>query len=256
VPRRLVLLGASNAVRGFHIVVRAARQAWGDPVEVLGALGLGRSYGMRSAVLARSLPGIVECGLWAELERRPPAPTAALVTDVGNDIVYGASTDAILAWVESCVERLQAAGAEVAITGLPLERLARLSPAGYAALKAVLFPFHPWLPLPEALRRARVVAEGVRRLAERRGACFVPLRPEWYGLDPIHMSPRRWEQGWGAIMAAACGEAPAAAAVAGAGPSALRLFALRPERQWVFGRKQTRAQPALALPGGGSVSLY
>ena len=37
----------------------------------------------------------------------PPAPTAALVTDVGNDIVYGAPVESILEWVEECLNRLE-----------------------------------------------------------------------------------------------------------------------------------------------------
>ena len=37
----------------------------------------------------------------------PPVPTRALVTDVGNDIVYGYSVGQILAWVDEALNRLQ-----------------------------------------------------------------------------------------------------------------------------------------------------
>ena len=43
--RRVVALGASNLTRGLHTVVSTARTEWGPDVEVLGALGHGRSYG-------------------------------------------------------------------------------------------------------------------------------------------------------------------------------------------------------------------
>jgi hypothetical protein len=78
---------------------------------VLAALGLGRSYGARSRVLLRGLPGILQSGLWRQLESLPPAPTRALVTDVGNDILYGSSPEQILEWVEESVARLQLRGA-------------------------------------------------------------------------------------------------------------------------------------------------
>lgn len=251
---RLVVLGASNLVRGFHALVRAAHEAWGPPVEVLAALGHGRSYGMRSAFLGRVLPGIVECGLWRELERRPPLPARALVTDAGNDIVYGAGPDEVLAWIERCVERLRRLESEVVVTGIPLQRLERLTPAGYALVRAAFYSRHRWLPLAHALDQARALAEGLQRLAERHGATFVPLPGEWYGIDPIHMRPSQWQRAWRAILAAGAPSEPAAPD--GRLPSALRLYALRPERQWLFGRERRTAQPALLLPSGGSVSLY
>jgi hypothetical protein len=86
---RVVALGASNLTRGFHEVVSASRAAWGPDVQILAALGHGRSYGARSRLLTRRLPGILDSGLWPALEAMPAVPTRALVTDVGNDILYG-----------------------------------------------------------------------------------------------------------------------------------------------------------------------
>src|SRR5947207_14876376 len=86
---RVVALGASNLTRGLRIVVSTARQTWGPDIEIFGALGHGRSYGADSRVFVRRLPGILQSGLWRDLAARPPVPTRALVTDVGNDILYG-----------------------------------------------------------------------------------------------------------------------------------------------------------------------
>jgi hypothetical protein len=255
VGRRLVLLGASNLLRGFPSVIRAARQAWGDPVEVMAALGHGRSYGMASAFLSRVLPAICDCGLWRALDTRPERPTRALLTDVGNDIIYGAMPDRILAWVDVCLRRLRDGGAEVVVTGLPMDRIERLSRSGYATLRAIFFPVHRWLPFREALERARAVAAGVEELAARHGAVFVEQRGEWYGLDPIHVRPSLWASAWRAILFA--GEEPPPVLGDSPGtPSAGRLYLARPERQRLFGREQRREQPALRLPGGGTVSLY
>ena len=253
---RLVLLGASNLLRGLRPVLRAARQATGAPVEVLAALGHGRSYGFRSRFLFRDLPAITECGLWTALDERPPRRTRALVTDVGNDIAYGAAPEQILEWAEECVRRLRARDAEVVVAGLPVERLQRLSRAGYTVVRSVFFPFHRWNSLAEALDRVRAVTAGLRALAERQGATFVPLRPEWYGLDPIHIRPGAWGEAWRALLyAPEDGRAPAGTEPTGT-PSAARLYALRPQRQWLFGREQGRSQPALTLPDGGSLSLF
>jgi hypothetical protein len=236
-------------------VLRSARSSWGDPLEVLAALGLGRSYGQASSVLSRVLPSIVGCGLWRALDERPRLPLRALVTDVGNDILYGSPPEQILEWVEACLVRLREQGAEIVVAGLPIPRLERLSRVGYALLRAVLFPAHRWLTLEIARERARVLAAGVEQLAARHGATFVAAPLDWYGLDPIHVSPRSWARAWKTILFAPDGGPPAPAS-APEGPSALRLFRLRPEVQWVLGREQRTPQPSLVLPGGGSVSLY
>ena len=63
-PDRIVALGASNLVRGLPTVIATARASWGPAVEVLAALGRGRSYAGRSVFLGRALPGILDCGIW------------------------------------------------------------------------------------------------------------------------------------------------------------------------------------------------
>ena len=54
---RIIALGASNLTRGFHAIVSAARSAWGSEIQVIAALGHGRSYGASSRVAVRTLPG-------------------------------------------------------------------------------------------------------------------------------------------------------------------------------------------------------
>ena len=60
--------------------------------------------------LWRELPGIVECGLWDALAQRPPAPTVALLTDIGNDLLYDVPVPQIVSWVETCLDRFSPRG--------------------------------------------------------------------------------------------------------------------------------------------------
>lgn len=246
-PERIVALGASNLTRGFPVVVATSRSAFGPEVEIFAALGLGRSYGMESRVLARTLPGIVHCGLWSALATRPRLPTRALVTDVGNDILYGAPPEQILGWVETALTRLAAVTDDIVVTGLPLDSIRCLSAAGFLAFRTLFFP-RCRLALAPVSASAERVQEGLAESAGRYGARFVPLRPEWYGFDPIHIRLGRWGTAWEEILGAPAARPPVT--------EALRIHALLPERQRVFGRERVRPQDGRRLARGGRVWMY
>jgi len=247
---RVVALGASNLTRGFQTVVSTARAAWGPDVEILGALGHGRSYGAHSQVFFRRLPGILESGLWSELQSRPALPTRALVTDVGNDILYGFSAEQTLAWVEEALWRLGKVTSDIVVTGLPLVSIRRLSPVKFIALRSILVPSCRLSPA-HVLAAAEQVDSGLARLSAAIGATFLELDPAWYGFDPIHVRPSRWRHAWQKILDAPGGEAPRPPRL-----EALGLYLLRPERRWLFGFEQMMPQSGVALRSGGRVWLY
>ena len=253
--RRFILLGASNLARGLSPVVAAACRAWGYPLDILAAIGHGRSYGFASRVLGRRLPGILPCGLWRALAAREPAPSLALVTDIGNDIFYGVPVQQIAGWVGACIDRLQAAQAQVIVTGLPVCNLDRVSPAHFAIMRRLLFPSCR-LTLAGARDCARELAELVVRLAQSRGVTLVEPRAAWYGLDPIHI---RWGQqatAWNTILSAGQDAASVAAREPIVSPRWINLLLLAPEQRWLLGFEQRRAQPCARLVGGSSLSLY
>ncbi len=253
---RVVALGASNLTRGFRLVVARAERHFSGPVEVVAALGHGRSYASRAAFLGRRLPGILECGVWRRLGEAPRLPTRALVTDVGNDILYGAPPDAILGWVRECVQRLKAHGAEVVLTDLPMASLSRLESPRFVVFRSILVPSCR-LSLAEAQSRAFDVQEGLVRLAAEESVDLVRLRSEWYGIDPIHIRPRHWAAAWDEIFGG--GSRLPGAPSPRSGPRFvdwLRLYVARPETWWLLGSERHGRQPAVTLPGGTSVFLF
>jgi hypothetical protein len=249
-PARVIALGASNLTRGFPTVVAAARASAGSEVEILAALGLGRSYGMESRVLARTLPGILECGIWKAIDDRPPAPTRALITDVGNDILYGAPTAVILEWVDEALRRLRRVTGDIVVTGLPLDSIRRLSPRKFVAFRTLLFHRNR-ASLAQILDASEQVHAGLIRLAANHGARFVPLRREWYGFDPVHVRPGRWRAAWREIVGtdASTEDTPSVA-------EAVRLLAMPPERQRLFGLERLNPQHGARLRQGGRVWLF
>jgi hypothetical protein len=247
---RVVALGASNLARGFRTVVATARTAWGPEVEVLAALGHGRSYGAPSRMLVRTLPGILASGLWRTLESLPELPTRALVADVGNDILYGVPAERILTWVEEAIGRLQRVTRDIVLTDLPIASIRRLSRARFLVFRSILFPLCR-LSMGRVLEIAERVNAGLGELSTARGVRLFRLDPAWYGLDPIHIR-RSWRRSaWRELLAARA---------AGDGSSslleALTLRLMPPERRWLLGVEQFTPQSGVALPSGGRVWLF
>jgi hypothetical protein len=199
-------------------------------------------------VPGRRLPGILECGLWRHLESAPRVATRGLVTDVGNDILYGFSPRQVLEWVDEALVRLVRLTSDIVLTDLPLASSRRLSRVGFLVFRSLVVPSCR-LSLGEVTNAAERVDAGLRELAERRGARLVHLDPSWYGLDPIHIRRPLWRSAWQTILGA--GREGAGSVAEG-----LRLYLMSPERRWLFGIEQRTPQRGVTLPAGARVWLY
>jgi len=254
---RVVLLGASNLAIGFPLIVRQLFAGLPRPLEIYAACGHGRSFCRWSRVLFRALPGIDRCALWSDLERTShgnSSTTLALVTDVGNDLIYGSTPELIARRIEFCLSELSRHRAELVMTHLPLASIERLSALRYNATKAVFFPRTGgrW---PEMLKRARDLDQSLAEIGSRYSAHLVPQPLKWYGFDPIHIRRghrgRAWQtifSGWPSFGTATEGDRLALADV-------VRLRLAAPAERRLFGRQQLRPQPSLAL-GDVPIRLY
>ena len=248
--KRYVLLGASNARRCLPTIFSAARAASREPVALYGAIGHGRSYGSTSSVLGRSIRGILESGLWAALEKAAPSSLTAMLTDAGNDILYGFPVARILAWAGECVSRLDRLGARITVMGLPVETIERLGPARFLLFRSILFPSSR-LRLGRVRDSVRELDRELRALAQERKLRFVEPRVEWYGFDPIHIRFRDARPAWAEIL----GTTPAPGGRLRP-IDALRIRLARPERDALFGTRHVHAQPAFRAGDGSEIRLY
>ncbi len=252
--RRVVFLGASNLTRSFGTALATAHSYCGGPLEVFAALGHGRSYGKASRVLWRELPGIRDCGLWQALAGAPPAPTAAVVTDIGNDLLYGASAATIADWVGEALGRLAAHNARTTMTLLPLASVSRMREWQYQVARRCLFP-NCRLGFAEILDRAKELDARLRAMAAAHNVATVELPAAWFGFDAIHLRRGAWRDAWSAILADWRDDVRAAARP----KFSLRKFALRtlkPAERRMFGASQRFAQPSATLRDGTTIALY
>ncbi|QDU87864.1 hypothetical protein Pla175_12310 [Pirellulimonas nuda] len=202
VADRLVVLAASNGEIGLPAIARAARGAFAGRFELLAAVGHGRSYGVPAGFLGAKRPGISRCPLWEDLAAAPPAPTHAILTDIGNDLLYGTAPDVVLGWVEACLDRLQAVDARVVVTGLPLKNLPTLGYARYRFFRTLFVP-KCRLSLDALAARAVEVDDALSGVCDARGVRKIDPPRAWYALDPIHFRRDALGRVWARLLASA-----------------------------------------------------
>ncbi len=202
----VVAIGASNLSRGLASLAVTARSRSASPVDLFVAAGHGRSYGANSRVWMRRLPSILFSGLWRAVDRTasdrggpPDGPRPlAVVTDIGNDLLYGFSVEQVAAWVDECLRRLEDRGFRSVVTRLPMASIATVGGLRYRALKTLYVPGCT-LSL-ESLKSAAADLDGlVAEAAARRGAAVLEQPGEWYGIDAIHVRRRRLRDLWSRV---------------------------------------------------------
>ncbi|RLT09291.1 MAG: hypothetical protein DWI21_06430 [Planctomycetota bacterium] len=254
---RFILLGASNVTLAFPRLWHGLRRACSEPLEMFAAHGHGRSFGTWSRIGPRELPGIVPCRLWNDLAAQPPSaePPRALITDIGNDLLYGVDPDQIAEWVATCLERLTAMSARVVLTQLPLASALGLGRARFRFFRSMFFPAST-VQFGDLATMVTRLNQHILDLGREHHIPTLDLRGQWYGFDPIHIRRRHRNPAWQELLASWFDDSTVADFRAASPTQSLRQWRQRPsERRW-FGREQNAIQPALREADGSTLWLY
>lgn len=158
-------------------------------------MGFGRSYGKESWFFGKKFSGISLSSIWETLSREPAHNTIAFLTDVGNDLAYEVPVDTIYEWVTTCIDRLEAQCATIAMTSLPIDVLRGVTGAKFQLLRSIFFP-HCRLSQSVLVGRAEQLDDRLRQLAESQKIPCFSAPNTWYGFDPIHPRGRYLKQYW------------------------------------------------------------
>ncbi len=200
--RKLVVaLGASNLSRGLSRLLNASRCCSSSAVDLVVAAGHGRSYGANSRIWNRRLPSILESGLWRSLDRilrrevSKNRQRLAVITDIGNDLLYGFSTEQLALWIEEVIDRLHQQQFDIVITKLPVESIQSVGPFRFQFLKTFFVPGCRQ-SLEEIKEQSSQVNEDIVRIAKKYQVSVVDQPGSWYGLDAIHVRRSCLEDFW------------------------------------------------------------
>ncbi|MDA1013481.1 MAG: hypothetical protein O3A00_03385 [Planctomycetota bacterium] len=249
----VVLLGASNVSISMRRILGLLQAGLTGTIDVWAACGFGRSYGIESKFLANRYTGITKCEMWEPLLATKPDRCVAMITDVGNDLLYGVDVDTIIEWAEWCLQKLAGLKTEVVISLPPIERVEQLSPWQFAIAQRILYPSgRGRLKHATVMTQVRQLTAEIGKLAERHGAQVVAPRLEWYGVDPIHIRRSRRTEAYSAMFSRwSCWSPPEEIGTAGD----RKIGRLRPYEFRRFGRLKRTPQPVHA-DDGFRISMY
>ena len=239
--------------RGLSRLV-AAVEARSPGADLFVAAGHGRGYGMNTRVAARRLPSILGSGLWRGLDRHGGDTSVALVTDVGNELLYGFSAEQIASWVCESVRRLADRGAKIAITRLPMAGIATVGSIRYRALRTFFVPGCR-LSLAGLKEAATRLDADLQAIAGEYGAQVIEQPAHWYGFDTLHVRRRHLDDLW--QMACEAWGFPSAQSLAKSSATDwLKIGTKAAEVRSLGGVMRFTKQPVLPLRSGGTLSLY
>lgn len=254
----VILLGASNLTRDFPLILRLLNHSNGLPCDIYTAMGHGRSYGNWSSLLNRALPGISKCEIWEALpkERAGGPQPLAMITDIGNDLIYGQSTAAIFGWIESCIKQLQQIDARITLTLLPEDSISRLSSFRFEFTRRLFFPNNP-VSLADLVQKVRILNEQLASLAAQEQITIVEIPDASYGFDPIHYRYSQRATLWKSLLAAWNHPEITDQSTQNRWMDFIYSYYHLPpatKRQW--GKIQRTPQPAQILENGTRISVY
>ena len=139
-----VLLGASNLARGYSALTRHISKNI-SAGEFLNALGPGRGYCVRGGLLNFTYSPIGECGVMksAKVYVEHGFRMAVLLTDIGNDIMYGVPESTLIESLDTLIEKSLKMNAEVFMTSIHVDVSKDMGKTSFKLLKSIFYPNSP-----------------------------------------------------------------------------------------------------------------
>lgn len=195
-----VLLGASNLARGYSALTRHLSKHVSN-VEFLNALGPGRGYCAQGGMLNFTYSPIGECRImesakdYAERGFR----ITVLLTDIGNDIMYGVPESTLIECLDTLIEKSLSLNAEVFVTSIHVDVCRDMGKTSFKILKAIFYRNSPVTfdqadsavkKLNQYLEEKSVQNDRVHLVSGLGGYC---------GMDKIHYSLLKSHLAWSRV---------------------------------------------------------
>jgi len=140
-PFLFLFLGASNLARGYFLLTHQLSRCLNKP-KFLNALGPGRGFCARGGMFNFTYPPIQDCRVIesAEKKLKNSMRTAVLITDLGNDLMYGVSADTLIECLDRMINRMIEWDADIFLTSIHVNLKKDVSPTTFLILRFLFYP--------------------------------------------------------------------------------------------------------------------
>jgi hypothetical protein len=195
-----VLLGASNLARAYSALTRQISNNISQ-VRFINALGPGRGYCARGGLLNFSYTPVGECRVMASAEdfAQQGGRVAVLITDIGNDIMYGVPDASLIECLDRLIEKTLKWNAEVFLTSIHVDVSRDMGKNSFKLLKAIFYP-KSLITFDQAdLAVKRVNRYLEEKSGQNKAVHLVSGLGAFCGLDKIHFSLLKGHLAWSRI---------------------------------------------------------
>ena len=195
-----IFLGASNLSRSFYGLKRCiTRCLFPRPVSFIHALGPGRGYISQGGILNITYPPILQCDILkaAYKQRKINHKVVALITDIGNDIMYGVSVEEIIGGLQSLFDTLTELEASIFVTSIPVDLKKDIGGFYFRILRRVFFPNSP-VEHYQASKAIEVINNFITQSLNKNIIAINEMK-QFCGIDKIHYSLFKSRSAWSHI---------------------------------------------------------
>ena len=186
-PVLFLFLGASNLARSYCGLKSCITRCLSPrSVSFIHALGPGRGYIREGGIFNVVYPPILNCGIFEGVPGRGDQQVVALITDIGNDIMYGVPAKEIIAGLRSIFATLREAEARIFITLIPVNLQDDIDEFYFRALRRIFFPSST-VAYDQASEAVREINKFILESANENLKVIGGLE-QYCGFDKIHYS--------------------------------------------------------------------
>ncbi len=196
-PALFILLGASNLARASYGLMNCLTRCLSPrPVEFLHALGPGRAYITEGGILSAVYPPILNCGILnvAKDKSKSKRMIVALVTDIGNDIMYGVSAEKIILGLKTLFNTMEEIGASVLTTTIPVDLEQDVGKFYFLILRRIFFR-KSRVEYHEAASAVRTINQFIKESENEKITVLKEMGP-FCGVEKIHYRLSTSHRAW------------------------------------------------------------
>ena len=195
-----IFLGASNLARSFYGLKRCiTRCLFPRPVSFIHAMGPGRGYISQGGIFNAIYSPILYCDILkaAYNRRKINQQVVALITDIGNDIMYGVPVEEIIAGLQSLFDALNEFEANIFVTSIPVDLKRDIGGFYFRILRRVFFPNSPveHYQVSEAIE---IINKFIIQSLNKNITAINEMK-QFCGIDKIHYSLFKSRSAWSHI---------------------------------------------------------